>query len=177
MSRGLTVVAILSILLPMHAEDWTSLHREDEERWAKKTGISALEIHRLWRASSHFAEEEDDDSRIAVVDVTSLVDENQILFVTAAGEPRCVTLTVFSKASGFTKVWSADSTPDGHGFCDNLGLEVRVAAKSRRIEVIVPLELHSPNASHADVAHYLYNWSGRSFLAGENWLTLEYARR
>src|SRR5262245_20941035 len=176
MRRGFAVFAILGILLPMHAQNWTSLHREDEERWAKRTGLSSLEIHRLWRASSHFADEEDDDSQIALLDIKSLADENHILLATAAGEPRCLTLTVFSKANGLAKVWSADTTPDGRGFCDNLGLDVRLAARNRRIEVIVPLGLHSPHASHADVAHYMYSWSGKTYLAGETYLTLEYAR-
>jgi len=44
------------------------------------------------RSTSHFADEQDDDSRIELLDVKSFADRNQILLVTSAGEPRCLTL-------------------------------------------------------------------------------------
>jgi hypothetical protein len=174
MQRAFAFFATLTILLPLYAQDWISLHREDEAKWARKTGMSPFAINRLWRSTSHFADEQDDDSRIELLDTTSFANRNQVLLVTSAGEPRCLTLTVFSKSTGFLKVWSEAQTPDGHGFCDNLGIPVRFTLSDRGIEVIVPRERHSPRASHADVEHYPYRWSGKTYLAGTKWLGLEF---
>jgi hypothetical protein len=175
MRRGWAFFAIVIALLPLYAQDWLVLHHADEAKWAKKTGLSSGTIHRLWRSTSHFADEQDDDSHIELLDIKSLADRNQILLVTSAGEPRCLTLTVFSKATGFMKAWSADSTPDGHGLCDKLGLPARLAVTGGGIEVIVPLErLRGPRAVHADVEHWPYHWTGKTYSAGEKSLYLEY---
>jgi hypothetical protein len=173
MRRGFALTAILAILLPLHAQDWISLHRDDEAKCAKTTGMSSFAIHRLWLSTSHFADEQDDDSHIELLDTTTLSDRNQVLMVTSAGEPRCLTLTVFSKAAGFLKVWSVDHTPGGHGLCDNLGLPARFSVSERRIELIVPRERHGPRASHADVEHYEYHWSGKTYLVSQKSLWLE----
>jgi len=155
-------------LLPVHAQNRLNLRHEDEVEWAKKTGLSSVAVHQLWRSTSHFADEQDDDSHIELLDSKSLTDRNQILLVTSAGEPRCLTVTVFSKATGFMKVWAADSMPDADGFCDKLGLPARVAVTERGIEVIVPLERLSPGASHADVEHRVYHWTGRLICRARN---------
>jgi len=157
-----------------YAQDWISNHREDEARWAKKTGLSTFTIHRLWRSTSHFADEQDDDSQIELLDVTSLSQRNQILLVTSAGEPRCLTLTVFSKAAGFLKVWNESQTPDGHGFCENLGIPARFKVSERAIEVVVARERLGPRSSHADVAHFPYHWTGKTYFVGEKQSTTEF---
>ena len=176
MRRGWVSLAIVIAVLPVYAQNWLVLHQEDEVKWAKKTGLSSGAIHRLWRSTSHFADEQDDDSHIELLDIKSFADRNQILLVTSAGEPRCLTLTVFSNATGFLKQWSADSTPEGYGFCDKLGLSARIAVTDKRgIEVIVPLErLRGYRASHADVAHWPYHWTGKTYSAGQKSLHLEY---
>ena len=81
--------AMVMAMLPVYAQNWLVLHHEEEEKWAKKTGLSSVAVHRLWRSTSHFADEQDDDSHIELLDTKSLADRNQILLVTSAGEPRC----------------------------------------------------------------------------------------
>jgi hypothetical protein len=176
MRRGIALLAALTILLPLYAQDWISLHRKDEAKWAQTTGMSSFAIHRLWRSTSHFADEQQDDSHIEVLDTKSLADQKQVLLVTSAGEPRCLTLAVFSKVTGFMKVWSADSTPNGDGFCDKLGLPVRIAVTKSGIEVFVPQEPlnRRPSASHADVEHWVYHWTGKTYLTGQKSTELEY---
>jgi hypothetical protein len=174
MKRGLVLLAMAVALIAVHAQNSVVERQENEAKWAKRTGLSSSTIHRLWRSISHFADEQDDDSQIEMLDANSLADRNQLLLVTSAGEPRCLTLAVFSKASGFMKVWSADSTPEGHGFCDNLGLLARFTVTERGIEVVVPVERHSPRASHADVEHWVYHWTGKTYSPGEKSMQLEY---
>ena len=176
---GVLVFLFISFAgLPLpEAQDWVSHHREDESKWATKTGVPALAIHRMWRALSHFSDEQDDDSHIELLDTTSFAARNQILLITSAGQPRCLALAVFSKATGFLKIWSEEKAPDGHGFCDNLGIAVRCEVRERYIEVIVPGEPISPNASHANIIHYNYHWSGKTYLAAEKWQSLEFIPR
>jgi len=166
----------MAAVLPLYGQSLIVLHRDEEAHWAKKTGLSALVVHRLWRSTSHFADEQDDDSRIELLDTKALAHRNQILLVTSAGIPRCLTLTVFSNAAGFSKVWSADSTPEDRGFCDKLGIAARFTVDKRGLEVIVPVDRHSPGASQADVEHWPYRWSGETYLAGEKSIELEYIR-
>lgn len=166
MRRSRVFFAVLTIVSALHAQDWISRHREDEARWARKTGVPPSVVHRLWRASSHFADEQEDDSEIELPDTTSFAERNQVLLVTSAGEPRCLTLTVFSTGARFLKVWSADQTPDGNGFCDNLSIPVRLTVGKDRIEIAVPRERLSPRSSHVEVEHYHYRWTGKSYSVG-----------
>src|ERR1700757_1603368 len=99
-----------------------------EAKWATATDLPVQTVHRLWRSISHFADESDDDSQIVLVDTRSLADRNQLLMVTAAGLPTCLTVAVFSATVGIAKtagnlLWSESSTPDGNGFCEMLGIE------------------------------------------------------
>jgi len=173
----LALFVFLALLVSLWCQDWISLHREEEKRWAKQTGMSPAMIHQLWRSTSHFADEADDDSHIELLDATTLAERNQILFVTSAGEPRCLTFTVCSKGTGFLKNWTADHSPSGHGFCDDLGIAVRSTVDERRAEIVAPLGRHSPRASHADVAHYEYRWDGRTYQFVREWVGLEFIPR
>jgi len=176
-TRLWVLTATVVLLVPALGQDSTSLRRDREASWAKKTGLPTSVIHQMWRSPSHFADEQDDDSQIELLDPKSLANRNQILLVTSAGEPRCLTLSVFSNAAGFLKLWSADATPDGRGLCDKLGLSARVAPTDRGIEVIIPVGRHSPTASHADVERWPYRWTGKTYSAGTKSLELEYIPR
>jgi hypothetical protein len=149
------------------------LRQEDEASWAQKTGLAPAAIHRMWLSSSHFADEKDDDSRIELLDTKSLAGLKQILMVTSAGEPRCLTLTVFSNGAEVLKLWSTDSTPEGRGLCDKLGLSARFTMNQHGIEIIVPLDRHSVRSSYADVEHCHYRWAGKTYLASDKSLELE----
>src|SRR5512135_1247658 len=72
------------------AQDWKQVHKRDEGKWAKATGLDAATIHRLWRGASHAADEKDDDSRIANIDLDGLAERHEVLFVTYAGENNCL---------------------------------------------------------------------------------------
>jgi hypothetical protein len=175
--RQLWTLVVVLALLPLYGQDFIVLHRDEEAHWAAKTGLSPLVVHRLRRSISHFADEQDDDSHIELLDTKALADRKQVLLVTSAGIPRCLTLTAFSNAAGFPKVWSADSTPEGRGFCDKLGIAVRFTIDMGGLEVVVPVDRHSPKASHADVEHWPYHWTGQTYSAGEKSLALEYLRQ
>ena len=90
------------------------------------------DIHRMWRSTSHYAEERDDDSSIDLVDVKSLCLRHQILMVTSAGLPQCLTIAVFSAEPSFPKLWQIDQTPDAHGICNVLGSPATVNVTKRK---------------------------------------------
>lgn len=71
-----------------------------EAKWAIATGLPVQTVHRAWRSMSHFADESDDDSQIVLVDTRSLAAHHQLLIVTAAGLPTCLSLAVFPYPEG-----------------------------------------------------------------------------
>lgn len=126
-----------------------------------------------------FADESDDDSQIVLVDTRSLADRNQLLIVTAAGLPTCLTIAVFSNPVGIAKtvgnlLWSESSTPDGNGFCEVLGIEPEVTVSKDEILVTAPIGMHSEDASHADMATYTYAWTGQTYKFGYRKLSLQF---
>jgi len=145
-----------------------------EAKWAKTAGLSIQTVHRLWRSTSSFANENDDDSQIVLLDGQSLAERNQLLMATAAGVPACITVTVFSKAAGNLKLWSESSTPDGNGFCEALGIEPKVTVSKGKILIKAPVGMHSKHASHADVAEYTYAWTGKTYTFGYKELSLQF---
>ena len=68
------------------AQDWKQVRRADEIKWAKTTGLDPRTIHKLWHQASHVANENDDESRIADINVEVLSERNQVLLVTYTGE-------------------------------------------------------------------------------------------
>jgi hypothetical protein len=144
-----------------------------EAKWAEASGMPVQTIHRLWRSMSHFADEKDDDSQILLLDAQSLAARNQLLMVTAAGLPTCLTVAVFSKGAGNLKLWSESSVPDGSGFCEVLGIEPQVTVSKGKILVRAAVALHSEHASHADVAEYTYVWTGSTYSFGHKKLSLQ----
>jgi hypothetical protein len=77
------------------AQNWKRVHKADEAKWAKTTGLDPYVIHKIWRSASDATDEQDDDSRIATIDLEGLADRHDVLFATYAGEKNCLTITVF----------------------------------------------------------------------------------
>lgn len=173
MSPSYILVLVFLFAMPVLSQNWVALRQKDEASWAQKTGLAPAAIHRMWQSSSHFADEKDDDSRIELLDTESFASRNQILMVTSAGEPRCLTLTVFSNTAEVLKLWGTDSTPEGRGLCDKLGLSARFTMNQHGIEMIVPLDRHSVRSSYADVEHWHYRWTGKTYLASDKSLELK----
>ena len=122
------------------------------------------DIHRMWRATSHYAKESDDDSSIELLDANVLRSRQQILMITSAGIPKCITVTVFSAGRGYQKLWQENQGPDSYGFCDNLGIPVVVnITKEGKIEVTTAVFPDEKDASHAITRTYLYQSDGGSY--------------
>jgi hypothetical protein len=146
------------------AQDWKQVRKADDAKWAKATGLEPGTIHKLWRQASQVANEKDDDSRIANVDVEGLADRHQVLFVTYTGEKGCLILTVFRQYSetSFSKLWSVEKDPDGQGFCDSSFGNASADIVNQAIAVRVP---QSPDASneYANYKIYDYEWNGVTY--------------
>jgi|SRR5450759_4303965 len=162
----LAVIAacILLITTGSLAQDWKQVRKADESKWAKETGLYPKTIHDLWRRASHAANEKDDDSRIADMDVEGLAERNQVLLVTYAGEKNCLILTVFRQYSptAFSKVWSVEQSPDGQGFCDSAFGNASADVVKSVIEMRVP---QAPDSSdgHSNYVVYDYEWNGITY--------------
>ena len=162
--RSSLLAAVLLLLVPARslAQDWKQVHKADDAKWAKATGLDPSVIHKIWKMASRFPNEKDDDSRIANVDLEGLAEHHHVLFVTYAGEKNCLTLTVFNQfsESAFTKVWSADQSPDGQGFCDTQLGNAKAEAENGVIRVRVPRT--QPDAT-AEYTIYEYAWNGITY--------------
>lgn len=149
------------------AQNWKKVHREDEEKWAKTTGLDPSIIHKMSRMASTAAEEKDDDSRIANIDVEGLADRHDVLFATYAGEKNCLTITVFRQFSPtqFKREWSVQQPPDGTGFCDTDFGSAAADATNGIIAVSVPRSKKDGNVVYTV---YAYDWNGITYrFAGE----------
>jgi hypothetical protein len=166
--RWLTVLLVVVLLTSLVlAQNWKQVHRKDDERWAKATGLDPVTVHKLWRSASQVANENDDDSRIANLDLDGLSERHDVLLVTYAGENNCLTLTVFRQLSDvkFDKVWSAEKPPNRSGFCDNNLGSAKAYAENGAVLVRVPLP--GPQAG-MDYTLYRYDWNGITYrLVGE----------
>jgi hypothetical protein len=160
-------LACASVLLwiPSFSQDnFEEIHREDFTRWSQVTALSPTDVHLMWRATSHYAKESDDDSSIELLDITVLRSRQQILMITSAGIPRCITVAVFSAARGNQKLWQENQGPDNYGFCDNLGIPAAVnITKDGKIEVTTAVSPDDKDAAHAVTRTYLYQWNGSSY--------------
>jgi len=170
----LRLTLILLITCPLCGQDANPADRQDELTWAAKAGLPVATVHHLWRSMSHFADEKDDDSRSGLLDAKSLASRNQLLMVTAAGLPSCLTVAVFSKGPGNPNVWSESETTDKQGFCEHLGIEPEVNVANGKILVKVPGDLVSDKASHAEVVEYTYTWTGNTYFSSRKQTSLEF---
>jgi hypothetical protein len=154
---------MLLIALPSLAQNWKQVHKKDEEKWAKTTGLDVYTIHKLWRAASRVPDESDDDSRIADIDLDGLAERHEIMLVTYAGENNCLTITVLRKLSEtkYDKAWQVDKPPDGAGFCDSSLGTPKAVAENGAIAVRVPRS--APTKDGAIYTLYMYQWNGITY--------------
>lgn len=160
---NLRLMLLLLVLVPPFSfgQNWKQVHKTDEEKWARTTGLDPSTIHKLWRSASSVSEEKDDDSRIANIDLDGLAERHDLLLVTYAGENNCLTMTVFRQfsQSKFDKVWSAERAPDGTRFCDSGLGNARSYAENGAVLVRVP-----PSGQSApDYVLYRYEWNGITY--------------
>ncbi len=157
-----TLVCILLLSTLSFAQNWKQVHKQDEVKWAKQTGLDPSTIHKLWRAASRAADENVDDSRIANIDLDGLVGRHEVLFVTYAGENNCLTLTVFRQLSeiNFQKIWSVAQPPDASGFCDTSSAGAKAYAEDDMVLVRAP---HSTSNGGVGYKLYSYGWNGFTY--------------
>lgn len=144
------------------AQDWKQVHKRDEAKWAKTSGLYPAIIHKLWRDASRVPDEKDDDSRIANIDLDGLAERHDLLLVTYAGEKNCLTLTVFRQVSEykFDKIWSAEQPPDATGFCDTSFASAKADADNGAITVRVPRSISDGIVNYTV---YTYEWNGITY--------------
>ncbi len=162
--RRLAAIACVLLLgsLTTLAQDWKHVHKVDDEKWAKETGIDPWTVHKIWRLASTVPDEKDDDSRIANLNVDGLAERHDILIVTYAGEKNCLTLTVLRQLTEtkFNKVWSVSQLPDGTPFCDNaFGSPAGDASNGM---VTVRTYASGPDGSVQPVV-YAFEWNGITY--------------
>ncbi|HKD85087.1 MAG TPA: hypothetical protein VKB58_10090 [Terriglobales bacterium] len=159
--RALIVLAFVFALVPSGlAQDWKQVHKKDEAKWAKATGLDPAAIHKMWRAASQTSDESEDDSRIANIDLDGLAERHDVMLVTYAGEKNCLAITVFRQLgeTQFSKVWSLQQGPDGKGFCDtSFG-----SAKAEALHGAVLVRSPRATSDGADTV-YSYQWNGISY--------------
>jgi hypothetical protein len=161
--RALAIfVCAFCLAASLLAQNWNRVHRSDEAKWAKTTGLDPAIIHKLWRDASHTPDEKDDDSRIANIDLDGLAERHDLLLVTYAGEKNCLTLTVFRQYSEFkfSKVWSVDQLPDKTGFCDTPFGSAAAEAVNGTVAVRVP---KSTTDGATNYTLYVYEWNGMTY--------------
>ena len=157
---------LLLLVRSLLGQDTNQVRLRAEAQWSKKTSVPAETVHRLWRSISHFADERDDDSQIVDFDTKSLASRGQLLMVTAAGLPTCLTVTVFSNPPEYRVAWSESESSDGHRFCEELGIEPEVNVKGGTILIKAPVGLISRHSSDVEVVEYTYTWTGGTYFLG-----------
>jgi len=157
-----TLATLLLLSSLAVAQNWKQVHKKDEEKWSKATGLDIYTIHKLWRAASQAADEKDDDSRIAVIDLEGLAERHDVLLVTYHGEHNCLRLTVFRQLSEskFEKIWSVEQPPDATGFCDTNFGSAKAEAQNGVIKVRVPASQSDGGTSYKI---YDYDWNGLTY--------------
>lgn len=160
--RFLLLCFLIAASSTASAQDWKKVHRSDEEKWAKATGLDPSLIRKMWRMASDGTDEKDDNSRIGNVDLEGLASRHDVLFVTYAGEKNCLTINVFRQfsATQFKKVWSVQQPPNGTGFCDTDFGSAAADATNGIIAVSVPR-----SRKDGDVIYtvYAYDWNGITY--------------
>ena len=161
--RALAIIGCAFCLLPcLFAQNWKQVHKKDDAKWAKASGLDSTTVHKLWRMASSVPDEKDDDSRIANLDLTGLAERHDVLLVTYAGEKNCLTITVFHQLSeiNFSKLWSVEQAPDGAGFCDTALDSAYAGAQDGVINVRVPTAGADGSLKYVI---YAYDWNGITY--------------
>jgi hypothetical protein len=152
---------ILSTTLAI-AQNWKQVHKADEAKWAKATGLDSFIVRKLWRGASNVTDDSDSDSRIANLDLEGLAVRHDVLLVTYAGEKNCLTVTVFRQLTEtqFKKEWSVEQPPDGTGFCDT---EFGSAAAEATDGVIAVSVARAMKNGLPMYSVYAYDWNGVTY--------------
>src|SRR5712692_1207324 len=145
-------------------EDWTMVHRRDDESWAMKSGLSAATV----RGLRELAKVPDDmpGVRIDNLDAKTLRFRGQVLLVLGSGNGHCLSLYVFGRTgSTFREIWSAEGLPDGAGFCrENPRDPEAYATREGRIVVKIPTDTDwDAGAINAATLHYVFGWNGKTY--------------
>ena len=162
MRRSAIVLPLLVFAaLLSSAQDWKHVHKADDAKWAKATGLDPWTVHKLWRTASSVPDEKDDETRIANLDLEGLAERHDVLLVTYAGEKNCLALTVFRQLAEtkYDKIWTMQQPPDGTGFCDNAFGAADAGALNGVINVRVP---HA-GADGSNYLVYAYEWNGITY--------------
>ena len=142
------------------AQDWKKVHRADDAKWAKATGLDASIIHKMWRDCLTAPDEKDDDSRIANLDLQGLAERHDVLLVTYAGEKNCLKITVFRQFSGQNSKESGrwSSLPTALVSATTISA---AQCGGRRMESS-PSRCRIPRYGWCDVIYtvYAYDWNG-----------------
>lgn len=149
------------------AQNWKQVHKKDDAKWAKATGLDPWIVHKLWRAAANPSDENANESRISNLDLEGLAVHHDVLLVTYAGEKNCLTITVFRQISetAFNKIWSVQQPPDGTGFCDTSFGSAATDADNGVILVRVPRSISNGQVTYTV---YAYDWNGITYrFAGE----------
>jgi hypothetical protein len=168
MRRRALLACLLLVPVACFAQDWKHVHKADDAKWAKATGLDPWTVHKLWRMASGAPDEKDDDSRIANLNLEGLAERHHVLLVTYAGEKNCLTLTVFNRLSEnkFEKLWSVQQPPGEKGFCDTAFGSAEAEAAAGSIGVRVPHSLADGSISYTV---YNYEWNGITYrFAGQH---------
>ena len=144
------------------AQNWSKVHKADDAKWAKATGLDIFTVHKLWRDSLSDPDQKEDPSRIANLDLDGLAVRHDVLLATFAGEKNCLTITVFRRLSEikFSKEWSVSHLPDGTGFCDNQYGAASADASEGVVLVRVPRAIVDGTTSYRV---YAYEWNGITY--------------
>lgn len=144
------------------AQNWKQVHKADEAKWAKATGLDPFVVRKLWQDASNVTDDSDSDSRIANLDLEGLAARHDVLMVTYAGEKNCLTITVFRQLTStrFKKEWSVAQPPGGSGFCDN---EFGNAAAEATDGVIAVSVARAAKDGAPMYTVYAYDWNGVTY--------------
>jgi hypothetical protein len=144
------------------AQNWSRVHKADDAKWAKSTGLDPWTVHKLWKAASTAPDEKLDESRIANLDLQGLSANHDVLLATYSGEHNCLKITVFRRFSEtlFKKVWAVEQLPDGTGFCDTDFASAGTDATDGVVTVSVP---RSVNNGEVIYRVYAYQWNGITY--------------
>ena len=153
---------VLLVTCAALAQNWQKVHKADDIKWAKTTGLDPSLVHKLWKDASTVPDEKLDESRIANLDLQGLAVRHDVLLATYTGEKNCLTITVFRQFSAtiFKKLWSTSLAPDGAGFCDTDFGGVISDANDGVITVSVP---RSRDNGELVYTVYAYDWNGIAY--------------
>jgi hypothetical protein len=164
--RPLAVVcASLLLWIPSFSQDnFDEIHREDFSRWSQVTTLSPPDIHRMWRSTSHYANESDDDLSSNCSISTLLVLGSKSWWSSVQGF-RDVSLSLSSLPLVDIKSCGKrirDPITMASATTSAIPVAVNVT-KDGKIEVTTAVYPDDKEASRAVTRPYSYRWDGNSY--------------